>query len=109
MTALSRTYLAFAAADPALLELMHSVKYDPTASLELAAASQQLPALAARLIEDAQHRGEVREGPAGEIGLPVMAAIHGYVALTVSGGIPADAVERGLKDTIAFALRGCAP
>ncbi|MFE7278615.1 TetR/AcrR family transcriptional regulator [Streptomyces sp. NPDC057623] len=109
LTALSYAYLDFAAASPALLDLMYSVKYDPTASPELAAASQQLPAFAARLIEDGQHRGEVREGPADEIGLPVMAAIHGYVALTVAGGIPADIVERGLKDTVAFALRGCAP
>ncbi|MFJ7996677.1 TetR/AcrR family transcriptional regulator [Streptomyces sp. NPDC096310] len=49
LTALSRAYLGFAAANPALLDLMYSVKYDPTASPELAAASQRLPALAARL------------------------------------------------------------
>ena len=48
LTALSRAYLGFAAANPALLDLMYSVKYDPTASPDLAAASQRLPALAAR-------------------------------------------------------------
>jgi hypothetical protein len=35
-----------------------------------------------------------------------MAAIHGYVALTVTGGIPAGTVEQGLKNTVAFAPHG---
>lgn len=109
LTALTRTYMGFAAANAALLDLMYSVKYDPAASSELIAASQRLPALAARLIEDGQRRGEVREGPVQEIGLPVMAAMHGFVALAVAGGIPADAIEQGLTDTVAFVLRGCAP
>ncbi|MGO4615294.1 hypothetical protein AB4305_12570 [Nocardia sp. 2YAB30] len=44
-----------------------------------------------------------------EIGLPVIAAMHGFVALAIAGGIPADAVEQGLEDTVTFVLRGCAP
>jgi hypothetical protein len=38
-----------------------------------------------------------------------MAAIHGCVALTVTGGIPVGTVEQGLKNTVAFAPPGCAP
>ena len=53
----------------------------PTASPEPATESRGPPAFAARFIEDGQHRGEVR-------GLPVIAAVHGYVALTVAGGFP---------------------
>ncbi|WP_369264173.1 TetR/AcrR family transcriptional regulator [Streptomyces sp. R35] len=64
---------------------------------------------AARLIEDGQRRGEVREGPVDEIGLPVMAALNGYVTLAAAGGIPADGIERGLENMVVFILRGCAP
>ncbi|MEQ4721052.1 TetR/AcrR family transcriptional regulator [Nonomuraea sp. B19D2] len=109
LTALTRAYMTFAAGNAALLELMYSVKYDPAASPELAAASQRLPTLAAQLIEDGQRQGEVREGPAEEIGLPVVSALHGFAALAVAGGIRADAVEQGLKNMVAFVLRGCAP
>ncbi|MEV6588720.1 TetR/AcrR family transcriptional regulator [Streptomyces acidicola] len=109
LTALTRAYMGFAAANPALLNLMYSVKYDPAASPELAKASQRLPELAAQLIEHGQRRGEIRQGPAEEIGLPVMAAMHGYVTLAIAGGVQADAIERGLKDTVTFVLRGCAP
>lgn len=109
LTALTRAYMGFAAANPALLNLMYSVKYDPSAPSELAKASRRLPELAAQLIEDGQRRGEVRQGPVEEIGLPVMAAMHGFVALAIAGGVQADAVEQGLENTVTFALRGCAP
>lgn len=106
---MSRAYMEFGAANPALLELMYSVKYDPIASPELAEASQQMPALADQLIEEGQRRGEVREGPADEINLPVVAALHGCATLAIAGAFPADRIERGLEDMVAFVLRGCAP
>lgn len=37
-----------------------------------------MPALADLMIEEGQRRGEVRQGPADEIGLSVVAALHGY-------------------------------
>ncbi|MDX3619102.1 MULTISPECIES: WHG domain-containing protein [Streptomyces] len=76
---------------------MYSVKYDPTASPELTSASQQLSASANRLIEEGQRRGVVREGPADEIGLPVMAVLHGYATLAAAGSIPADGIEKGWR------------
>jgi AcrR family transcriptional regulator len=109
LTLLTRAYMGFAAARPALHDLMHMVKYDPTVSPELAAASGRLLAMADRLIEDGQRRGEVRAGPVAEIGLPVMAALNGYVSLNAAGGVPADDIERGLENMVAFILRGCAP
>lgn len=109
IAALTRTYLEFAADNPALLDLMHSVKYDPGASPELAAAARKLAELSASLISHGQHRGEVRAGVPDEVALPVMASLHGFVALAVGGGIPQDVIEQGLADTLAFVLRGCAP
>jgi hypothetical protein len=44
-----------------------------------------------------------------EIGLPLSAAIPAFVALALSGPLPADGIDQGLKDRVAFVLRGCAP
>ncbi|UUU32154.1 TetR/AcrR family transcriptional regulator [Streptomyces sp. CA-210063] len=109
LTVVTRAYMEFAAANPALLELMYSVKHDPIASPELAKALQRMPAIADQLIEEGQRRGEVREGPVDEIGPPVVAALHGYATLAIVGAVPADRIERGLEDMVAFVLRGCAP
>lgn len=109
VTALTRAYLEFAAENPALLDLMYSVKYDPDASRELVAAARRMPELATGLIEDGQRRGEVRAGAADEIALPVVAALHGFVVLVVGGGIPPCVVEQALADTVTFVQRGCAP
>lgn len=40
-----------------------------------------------RLIEEGQRRGEVGEGQAMEVGLPVMAALQGIVILAVAAGM----------------------
>jgi AcrR family transcriptional regulator len=109
LTALTRAYMRFAATNAALLDLMYAAKYDPAASPDVAPAAQQMRALADQLIEDGQHRGEVRDGPVGEIAVPVIAALHGIAALAVAGALPADTIEKSLKDTVAFVLRGCAP
>ncbi|MEU5872164.1 TetR/AcrR family transcriptional regulator [Glycomyces sp. NPDC047369] len=107
LTALTRAYMTFASEHAAMLNLMYSVKHDPQSSPPLAEAARRLPAVAARLIEHGQRRGEVREGPAHEIGLPVMAAMHGFVVLALAGGIPPGAVEQALGDMVDFVGRGC--
>ncbi|RKN10894.1 TetR/AcrR family transcriptional regulator [Streptomyces radicis] len=107
--AVTRAYLDFAVANAALLDLMYSVKHDPAASEELIDAGQRVGSLAAALIREGQRQGAVREGPLEEIGLPVMATLHGFAVLAASGTLPADSVEQGMRDTVAFVLRGCAP
>ncbi|MDX3231505.1 TetR/AcrR family transcriptional regulator [Streptomyces sp. ME19-01-6] len=107
LDAIARAYVDFATGNAVLLELMYSVKHEPDASKELIACSQRLAALATELIEDGQRRGEVRAGPVGSITLPTMAALHGFATLAANGTLPAEDVEQGLDDTIAFVLRGC--
>ena len=109
LTAMARAYMSFTGDNAALLDLMHSTKYDPTASQELIAAGRRLSALATDLIQDGQRRGEVREGSVDRLAVPVIAALQGFVALTMSGAITAEHIEQGLDDTIAVILRGCAP
>jgi AcrR family transcriptional regulator len=109
LTALARAYLGFAAANGALLDLMYGRKHDPDASTELIAAMHRLKDLATDLIADGQRRGEVREGPVDLLALPLFVALQGLTQLALSGGFPADQIEAGVDETIAFVLRGYAP
>ncbi|GIE76563.1 TetR family transcriptional regulator [Actinoplanes philippinensis] len=109
LTAVARTYLGFAAANGALLELMYGRKHDPDASTELITAMHRLKDLATDLIADGQRRGEVRPGPLDLMSLPLFVALQGLTQLATSGGFPADQIEAGVDETIAFILRGYAP
>ncbi|MEU4157279.1 TetR/AcrR family transcriptional regulator [Actinoplanes sp. NPDC026670] len=109
LTALARSYLGFAAANGALLDLMYGRKHDPDASTELIAAMHRLKDLATDLIADGQRRGEVRAGHLDLLTLPLFVALQGLTSLALSGGFPADQIEAGVDETIAFILRGYAP
>ena len=109
LTAIARTYVDFATANAALLDLMYGYKHDPTASEDLIAAAQQLAALGTKLIEGGQRRGEVREGPADRIAVPLAAALQGLASLALSGAIAAEQSEQSVDETITFILRGYAP
>jgi AcrR family transcriptional regulator len=109
LTAITRAYLGFAAANGALLDLMYGRKHEPDASTELLAALHRLKDLATDLIADGQRRGEVREGPLGLLSLPLFVTLQGLTQLALSGGFPADQIEAGVDETIAFILRGYAP
>jgi AcrR family transcriptional regulator len=105
----ARAYVGFAVANAALLDLMFSVKHSPEASEALGATAHRWSDQLLELIGNGQRRGEVREGPLERIALPVVAALHGYAGLTVSGVLPPEAAEHGLDDLIAVILRGSAP
>ncbi|GGW23725.1 TetR/AcrR family transcriptional regulator [Streptomyces alanosinicus] len=109
LDAAARAYVGFAVANAALLDLMFSVKHSPQASEALGATAHRWSDQLLELIGDGQRRGEVREGPLERIALPVVAALHGYAGLTVSGVLPPEVAEYGLDDLIASILRGCAP
>ncbi|MFJ3770884.1 TetR/AcrR family transcriptional regulator [Streptomyces sp. NPDC090075] len=109
LAALARGYLAFTAGNAALLDLMYTTKYDADASGELIAATRRLSAVASRLIERGQRRGEVREGPVERVALPLMAALQGLGTLATTGALPPERIEQSLDDTVAFLLRGYAP
>jgi hypothetical protein len=109
LTVLARTYLGFAAANGALLDLMYGRKHEPDASTELIAAMHRLKDLATDLIADGQRRGEVREGPLDLLSLPLFVALQGLTQLALSGGFPAAEIEAGIDETIVFILRGYAP
>lgn len=106
--ALARAYVDFATANAALLDLMYTVKHEPEASEALIAAGQRLGAMAVELAADGQRSGDVREGPAERIAMPLFTTLHGFASFATSGVLSADEVESGLDDVIGYMLRGCA-
>ncbi|MFJ8045697.1 TetR/AcrR family transcriptional regulator [Kitasatospora sp. NPDC096147] len=107
--ALVRGYVGFATAHPQLLDLMYAVKHDPQATEALLTVAHHGLALAAELVTEGQRTGEVRPGPAEQLCLPALAAVHGYAGLAASGLLPPGEAAAGLDDVVAFVLRGCAP
>ncbi|MGW1378975.1 TetR/AcrR family transcriptional regulator [Streptomyces sp. NPDC002446] len=106
--ALARAYVDFATGNAALLDLMYTVKHEPEASEALIAAGQRLAVMAVELAADGQRSGDVREGSAERIAMPVFSTLHGFASFASSGVLSADDVESGLGDVIAFMVRGCA-
>ncbi|MGW2398100.1 TetR/AcrR family transcriptional regulator [Kitasatospora sp. NPDC001664] len=107
--ALVRAYVGFATAHPQLLDLMYAVKHDPQATEALTSAAHRGLLRAAELLTDGQRTGEVRPGPAEQLCLPTLAAVHGFADLAASGLLPPEEAAAALDDVIAFVLRGCAP
>ncbi|MEU9126253.1 TetR/AcrR family transcriptional regulator [Streptomyces sp. NPDC048506] len=107
--ALARAYVDFATANAALLDLMYTVKHDPEASEALIAAGQRLGAMAVDVVAEGQRSGDVRQGPAVQIGMPVFTTLHGFASFATSGVLTPEEVESGLAGVIAYMLRGCAP
>jgi AcrR family transcriptional regulator len=107
LDAMARAYLDFAVANAALHDLMYPPKRGPEASLELGRAAGRGFEQLFELIGEGQRRGEVRPGAVDRIGLPVVAALHGYASLAVTGMVPSGMAVVGLDDVITSVLRGC--
>ncbi|HWE90171.1 MAG TPA: TetR/AcrR family transcriptional regulator [Pseudonocardiaceae bacterium] len=102
-------YVDFAVANTELLDIMYTAKHDSAASAELIAAGHRVIGTLLALIAEGQRIGEVRQGPAERIGLPLMAAVHGYASLVSSGLLPAELAGTGLDDVIDPLLRSLRP
>ena len=107
--AVVHAYVGFAQENAVLLDLMYSVKHDPTASEDLVVAVGRWSEIVELLVEEGQRSGEVREGPMERVGLTVFAVLHGYADLAAAGMLPPEVTEHGLDEVIAFILRGSAP
>lgn len=109
LDAAARAYVGFATANAALLDLMFSVKHGPEASEALSETAHRWAEQLLGLISDGQRRGEVRQGPAERVALPIFAALHGYAGLAVSGTLPPEMTEHGLDDVIEGLVRQSRP
>lgn len=93
--ALTRCYIDFARAQPALLTLMYGMKHAPEARVELLEAGHASLEVTMIAIVNMQAIAAIGPGPAEEIALAVFASIHG-VATLISGGF----IEAGASETL---------
>lgn len=105
---IASAYVAFATANPALLDLMYRAKHVEGTSDGLESVGRISLEVVARLIMDAQAQGEVRAGDPAEHALVAFAAVHGVASLATSGTLDGWSVEDATAATIAAVLRGIA-
>ncbi|SNS81640.1 transcriptional regulator, TetR family [Geodermatophilus pulveris] len=110
--ALGRAYVRFATSESALLELMSAGKATGeatgggTGGAPHAADAVSGPA---RVVLDAQRRGEVVPGDPETLATALWAGLHGVAALSVSGALPGADVDRLLERTVDALLDGLRP
>ncbi|MGX1776749.1 TetR/AcrR family transcriptional regulator [Nocardia brasiliensis] len=106
---IARTYLDFALANPALLNLMFARKHSPSAGAEMSTAVVNAFAVPVALTIDAQKRGEIIDGDPLRIGLTVAIALQGLASFVISGVIDADNIDDLLHETVTNLTRGLHP
>ncbi|MFH8775731.1 TetR/AcrR family transcriptional regulator [Streptomyces sp. NPDC017958] len=109
MTALARAYLGFAVENPELLELMFARKHDPDSSAQLASAVDQSLGSFARMMADAQERGEIIQGDPERLTMVAAASLHGLAALIASCALEAEEALAGLDEHVHLLLHGLRP
>ncbi|KUL24481.1 TetR/AcrR family transcriptional regulator [Streptomyces regalis] len=109
LTALARAYLGFAIDNAELLELMYARKHEPDASEQMADAVEQTVGGLARVLADAQKRGEIIEGDPEELNLVTGAALHGVAGFIAAGWLPPEVALAGVEDLVHHLLHGLKP
>lgn len=106
---ITRAYLDFALANPALLNLMFARKHSSAAGADLGPAIAKAFAVPMALTADAQARGEIIQGEPLRIGLTVAIALQGLASFVISGMVQPDNVEAMLDETVTNLTRGLHP
>ncbi|MCW8375786.1 TetR/AcrR family transcriptional regulator [Streptomyces justiciae] len=109
LTGLTRAYLRFATDNAALLELMYSLKHDPDASEQMAAAAERTVQSLAAIVAEAQQRGEIIEGDPAMLTLTVGAALHGIATFAANGHADAQAAVDSVDTLVHLLLHGLLP
>ncbi|MFD0313446.1 TetR/AcrR family transcriptional regulator [Streptomyces flavalbus] len=109
LTALARAYLGFAIDNAELLELMYARKHEPDASEQMAAAVERTVGSLARVIVDAQKRGEIIAGDPEELNLVAGATLHGVAAFIAGGMVAPEAALAGVDTVVHHLLHGLKP
>ncbi|MEU3251170.1 TetR/AcrR family transcriptional regulator [Streptomyces sp. NPDC006997] len=109
LAALARAYLGFAVDNAELLELMYARKHEPGASEQMVAAVERTVGSLARVIADAQRRGEVVAGDPEDLNLVAGAALHGVAAFAAGGMLTPEAALAGVDTLVHHLLHGLKP
>ena len=103
--ATAAAYIHFATADPALLELMFTVKHREGASA-LQEAAERAFTVMMEVVVQGQAEGRLEPGDPERVGLVLFATIQGIAALLTGGMVAPEQLDELLSDSIAHFLRG---
>jgi AcrR family transcriptional regulator len=103
--ATAAAYIRFATADPALLELMFTVKHREGAGA-LQEAAERAFAVMMAVVAQGQAEGRLESGDPERVGLVLFATIQGIAALLTGGMVAPEQLDDLLSDAIAHFLRG---
>ncbi|CAM5610145.1 TetR/AcrR family transcriptional regulator [Streptomyces purpurascens] len=109
LTALARSYLAFAIDNAELLELMYARKHEPDASEQMAAAVDRTVGSLERVIADAQERGEIIAGDPQHLTLLTGATLQGIASFAAGGMLAPEAALDGIEELVHLLLHGLKP
>ncbi len=108
MTEVAVTYVRFATANPALLELMFTSKHQADASTELTQAALECFTGMETLVAQGQQSGDLVPGDLQQIGMVLLAALQGITSLANIGMIEPDDLDGLTAYTVESLLRGLA-
>ncbi len=103
--ATAAAYIRFATGDPALLELMFTVKHREDAGA-LQEAADRAFAVMMDVVAQGQAEGRLDSGDPERVGLVLFATIQGIAALLTGGMVAPAQLDELLSDAIAHFLRG---
>ncbi|SDM61964.1 transcriptional regulator, TetR family [Streptomyces sp. cf386] len=109
LSALARAYLTFAIENAELLELMYARKHEPGASEQMAAAVDRTVGSLARVMADAQQRGEIVEGDPEFLNLVTGAALHGMAGFIAGGMLTPETALGSVDGVVHHLLHGLKP
>ncbi|MGW6911768.1 TetR/AcrR family transcriptional regulator [Streptomyces sp. NPDC054940] len=109
LSALARAYLTFAIDNAELLELMYARKHEPGASEQMAAAVDRTVGSLARVMADAQQRGEIVEDDPEFLNLVTGAALHGMAAFIAGGMLTPETALGSVDGVVHHLLHGLKP
>lgn len=107
LTALAVTYLEFSMARPELVQLMFTRKHSPVEGMDEAVAEAFRVPL--EVIAEEQRRGNLIEGDPEQLGIYVVAVLHGLTSLAGAGFITAESSQSLLASAAEHLLQGLRP
>ncbi len=108
LNALARSYLAFATAHGALVELMFATKHQQGSPELVAAANRSLGTLLDTIVA-AQAAGELVPGDPEQVGVPIFATLQGLTAMVNGGMLGAEQLDAAVTVAIDQLLHGLRP
>ncbi|HTJ70346.1 MAG TPA: TetR/AcrR family transcriptional regulator [Actinospica sp.] len=109
MAAFGLASVQFAMAEPELMGLMYSRKYDTDAFDEMHEAWMRLAAPVYAAIAEGQRAGDVHEGDIERIAFAAFFTVHGVSNLASVGMIPEDEIPQALEDALDLVVKGLKP